>query len=121
VRDKIELTRQLVEKLPAGTWTVDQARVAWWCNFRKSGGMRLTSLGYDAFVNELDIDCYEFTVPDNTKFTQRTILELDRRLQMPYYIRVEKRHTIKLFFFGSQEAVLINLYGDLEKFLKNYN
>lgn len=121
MRDKIELTRQLVAKLPENSWTVDQARITWWYNFRDSGGMRLTKQGYDAFVDELDIEYYEFAIPPNSKFNQRTILELDRRLQMPYYIRVEKHRVAKLIFFSSREAVLVNLYGDLEKFLNNYN
>jgi len=121
VRDKIELTRQLVEKLPPGSWTVDQARITWWYNFRENGGMRLTKQGHDAFVDELDIEYYEFTIPEKTKFNQRTILELDRRLQMPYYIKRERHRVAKLIFFGSREAVLVNLYGDLEKFLNNYN
>ena len=121
MRDKVELTRQLVAKLPPDTWTVDQARITWWYNFRDSGGMRLTKSGYDAFVNELDIEYYEFTIPETTRFNQRMILALDRRLQMPYYIKVEKHRVAKLIFFGSREAVLASLYGDLEKFLDNYN
>lgn len=83
--------------------------------------MRLTKSGYDAFVDELDIECYEFTIPAKTNFNQRTILALDRRLQMPYYIKTNKHRVDKLVFFGSREAVLANLYGDLEKFLDNYN
>jgi hypothetical protein len=121
VRDKIELTRQLVEKLPPGSWTVDQARITWWYNFRENGGMRLTKHGYDAFVKELEIEFYEFDIPAKSRFNQKTILELDRRLQMPYYIKVEKQRVSKLIFFSSREAVLVNLYGDLEKFLDNYN
>ena len=121
MRDKIELTRQLVEKLPPGSWTADQARITWWYNFRDGGGMRLTKHGYDAFVHELDIEYYEFSIPEKTKFNQKTILALDRRLQMPYYLQREKHRISKLVFFGSREAVLVNLYGDLEKFLENYS
>ena len=80
MRDKIELTRQLVSQLPPGAWTADQARITWWYNFRDGGGMRLTKAGYDAFVNELNIERYEFNIPKDTKFTLRTILSLDRRL-----------------------------------------
>lgn len=121
MRDKIELTRQLVEKLPPGSWTVDQARITWWYNFRDGGGMRLTKHGFDAFVKELDIEYFEFDIPIKSKFNQQTVLALDRRLQMPYYI-VRDRHRIsKLIFFSSKEAVLANLYGDLEKFLDNYS
>jgi hypothetical protein len=121
VRDKVELTRQLVAQLPPGSWTVDQARITWWYNFRETGGMRLTKQGYDAFVSELDIECYDFAIPVKSKFNQRTVLELDRRLQMPYYIKRDRHRISNLIFFSSREAVLVNLYGDLEKFLDNYN
>jgi len=121
VRDKIEITRRLIQQLPPGTWTLDQARITWWYNFRDNGGMRLTRQGYDVFVKDLDIEYYEFSIPDKTKFNQRMILELDRKLQMPYYIQRDQRRVSKLIFFSSREAVLANLYGDLEKFLNNYS
>lgn len=120
MRDKFEITRKLVEQLPQGLYTVEQARIAWWYNVRENGGMRLTPEGFNVFVKELDIECYEFSISEKTKFTQRTVLELDRRLQMPYYIKKERHRVCKLVFFGSREAVLANLYGDLEQFLKNY-
>lgn len=120
MRDKVAITEKLVSLLPDGGWTVDQARITWWYNIRDSGGMRLTKYGFDAFVDELDLEYYEYTIPDPTKFTQRTVLALDRRLQMPYYMMREKGFYQKLFFFGSKEAVLANLYGNLDKFLDNY-
>jgi hypothetical protein len=120
VRNKVELTQRLVELLPAGSWTVDQARITWWYNFRESGGMRLTKYGYDAFVEELDLEFYKFEIPNPEKFTQRTMLALDRQLQMPYYMSRDKGLYRNLVFFGSKEAVLVNLYGNLEKFLDNY-
>lgn len=83
--------------------------------------MRLTRQGYDVFVKDLEIEFYEFVIPENTKFNQRMVLALDRKLQMPYYIQRDQRRINKLIFFGSYEAVLVNLYGDLEKFLNNYS
>lgn len=121
MRDKLELTKRLVEQLPPGSWTVDQAKITWWYNFRDNGGMRLTKSGYDAFVDELKIERYEFDIPRDTKFTYGTILALDHRLQTPYYIMRDNHRFTKLVFFGSREAVLVNLYGDLEKFLNSYN
>lgn len=121
MRNKLELTQRLVELLPSGAWTVDQARITWWYNFRESGGMRLTKYGYDAFVDELDLEFYKFEIPNPEKFTQRTVLALDRQLQMPYYMSRDKGLYRNLIFFGSKEAVLANLYGDLTKFLDNYN
>jgi len=48
-------------------------------------------------------------------------MNLDRKLQSPYYVEFRKRVQHNLILFGSQEAVLINLYGDLKKFLHSYN
>ena len=120
MRDKIKLTQQLVAQLPPGGWTEEQAQKTWWYNFRDGGGMRLTLEGYFAFVRELEIEYYEFEIPPKTKITYGTILALDKRLQTPYYIARDKGRFTKLVFFGSKEAVLVNLYGDLEKFLANY-
>jgi hypothetical protein len=49
------------------------------------------------------------------------MLKLDRKLQMPYYIEVKKKIPINIIFFGSREAMLARLYGNLNKFLDNYN
>lgn len=121
MRDKIALTQQLTSRLPAGSWTADQARITWWYNFRDGGGMRLTKAGYDAFVDELQIEYYEFSIPDTARFTYGTILALDQRLQTPYYLVRDRGRFVKIIFFGSREAVLVNLYGDIAKFLDNYN
>jgi hypothetical protein len=121
VRDKIALTKQLVAQLPHNSWTVEQARITWWYNFRSTGGMRLTKQGYDALVDELKIQCYEFDIPSTTKFTYGTVLALDKQLQTPYYLRRDKDKFVKIVFFGSKEAVLVNLYGDIAKFLDNYH
>jgi hypothetical protein len=40
---------------------------------------------------------------------------------MTYYILGNKKIPVDLVMFGSKEAMLINLYGDLDKFLSNYS
>ena len=82
--------------------------------------MRLTALGYTTFVEVLDLEHHEYTIDNPVTFNQHTILALDRKLQMPYYIHVVKGVPKKIVFFGSQEAMLANLYGALDKFLSNY-
>jgi hypothetical protein len=121
VRDKRKLTEELVKQLdPDLGITVKRAMHTWWFNIRKNGGMRLTGPGYDAFTNQLHIARYEWTITDPLAFTQRVILALDRKIQMPYYIATTKGIPKKIVFFGSQEAVMINLYGNLQQFLDNY-
>lgn len=82
--------------------------------------MRLTSVGYHAFTEELDLENYSYTVDDPTDINQQMILAMDRKLQMPYYIHAVKGIPKKIIFFGSKEAMVTNLYGDLKKFLDNY-
>jgi hypothetical protein len=121
VRDKVSLTQQLVSQLPDPEMiTVDEARRAWWMNLRRNGGMRLTAQGYHAFRVLLNLAHYDFEISDPHEFNQQMILALDRKLKTPYYISAVKGIPKKLIFFGSKEAVMANLYGDLKKFLDNY-
>ena len=121
MRDKKKLTLELINLLPEDQRiSVESAMPAWWFNLRKNGGMRLTGLGYATFVKDLELEHYEYTIQDPVKFNQHTILKLDRKLQTPYYIHAVKGVPKKIVFFGSREAVMANLYGNLEQFLDNY-
>ena len=121
MRDKLYLTQTLIHLLPGDQHpTVDSVIPIWWYNLRKNGGMRLTTAGYTVFVQLLELEHYEYAIEDPVTFTQQTILDLDRKLQMPYYIHAVKGMPKKVIFFGGREAVMINLYGNLKKFLDNY-
>lgn len=121
MRDKKKLTEALVQQLdPDWSITAKKAMHTWWFNLRSAGGMRLTKCGYHAFTEELDLENYAYNVTDPTDFTQQMILDMDRKLQMPYYIDTVKGIPKRVIFFGSKEAMVTNLYGDLKKFLDNY-
>jgi hypothetical protein len=121
VRDKHQLTQRLIQLLPdPNRINLDSALPSWWFNIRRTGGMRLTAIGYMAFVNQLDLEHYSYDIADPLIFNQRLMLKLDRRMQMPYYIHAVKGIPKKIVFFGSREAVMVNLYGNLEQFLDNY-
>jgi hypothetical protein len=121
VRDKRRLTEELVKQLdPESGITVRQAMRTWWFNIRKNGGMRLTGPGFTVFTQDLELTRYEFAITDPHQFNQHMILDLDRKMQMPYYISATKGIPKKIVFFGSREAVMINLYGNLQQFLDNY-
>ena len=77
-------------------------------------------MGYYTFVEILDLEHYSYTIDDAMLFNQQTVLDLDRKLQMPYYIVSKKKIPSKIVMFGSQEAVMVNLYGNLQKFLDSY-
>lgn len=80
----------------------------------------MTQMGYYTFVEILDLEHYSYTIDDPMLFNQQTVLDLDRKLQMPYYIVSKKKVPSTIVMFGSQEAVMVNLYGNLNKFLDNY-
>jgi hypothetical protein len=122
MRNKLKLTEQLVAQLPDQyRVSVETARTTWWFNIRPSGGMRLTALGVKVLKERLDIKHYEYKIQDPFLINQKTILKLDRLLQEPYYIVTAKGRAASILFFGSREAMLVNLYGDLQKFLDNYH
>jgi hypothetical protein len=121
MRDKLKLTAELLQQLPGDqSITLELAGATWWHNIRSTGGMRLTDAGFNALSKLLNIEFYIYQIPDNMTFTQQTVLDLDRKLQHPYYIVTKKNFPVDIIFFSSSEAVLVNLYGDLEKFLDNY-
>ena len=121
MRDKHALTQQLIELLPeTDRVPVDTALPAWWFNIRRTGGMRLTGIGYDVLSRRLDLEHYEYAITDPLTFNKRLMLKLDRKMQMPYYIHTAKGIPKKIIMFGSHEAVWVNLYGNLEQFLDNY-
>jgi hypothetical protein len=121
VRDKLKLTQAVIAELPEGhEMDVNVAMKTWWYNIRSGGGLRLTELGYFTFKKVLDLESYSMEINWDT-FDRTTILRLDQRLKMPYYIEVAKKIPKNIIFFGSREAMLARLYGDLNKFLDNYN
>jgi hypothetical protein len=121
VRDKRKLTQELIELLPGEQRiSVDSAMPTWWFNLRKNGGMRLTKTGFDIFVKQLELEHYDYPIDNPMLFNQQTMLDLDRKMQMPYYIHAAKGVPKKIVFFDSREAVMVNLYGNLQQFLDNY-
>lgn len=121
MRDKLKLTAQLIDQLPDQyKVSVEKARMGWWFNIGNRGGLRLTALGFKVFTEQLELKFYPYKITDEMTFTQQTVLDLDRRLQNPYYIVTKKGFPMDVIFFGSKEAMLVNLYGNLDKFLNAY-
>ena len=120
MRDKKKLTQELVGHLPEQfAISSQEAMSLWWHNLRASGGLRLTKYGYETFIKILQLEHYNFNL-DPMSMNSRMIVALDRKLQQPWYLISHKQIPRTLVFFGSQEAMLANLYGDIKKFLDNY-
>jgi len=121
VRDKKKLTEELILLLPEEQRiSPESARIAWWFNLRRNGGMRLTKIGYEALAHQIELVHYEYNV-EPFSINSKMIIALDRKLQQPWYLYTVKMIPRTLVFFGSKEAMMANLYGDLKKFLDNYS
>lgn len=114
--NKSLLTQQLLSQFPEqDRLSFDQAMKLWWQDIRNDSGLRLSVSGYDAFV-AADIDCHRFAVSQNTWLFPRQLIVLNKKLDCPYYIQIGK--SPQLVIFGSKQAVMYAIYGDLEKFLQ---
>lgn len=112
---KSQITQQILLQLPDNDRpSFEQAMKSWWQDIRTHSGLRLSISGYDAF-SRLQIEQHQFDVPKNSLHFSRHLVTLNKKLPCPYYILVGKNS--KLIIFGSDQAVIYALYGDLEKFL----
>ena len=99
--------------------------MTWWANIRPEGGLRLTRQGYDVMHGILKLESWQLDLSDlddakmfRSRVTKRTILALDRKLEWPYYLDFNPRKkTRRIVFFGSREAMMATMYGDLQKWL----
>lgn len=114
--NKSLLTQQILSQFPEqDRLSFDQAMKLWWQDIRNDSGLRLSVSGFDAFT-AADIDCHRFDVDKNTLLFPRQLLMLNNKLDCPYYIKPGK--PAQLILFGSKQAVLYAIYGDLEKFIE---
>ena len=118
---KLDIVQRLMPQVPMPyQQSIDSAMKTWWANIRRDGGMRLTEAGYEIMHNVLHLESWELDLSDQEKvvFTKRLILDLDRKLEWPYYIQISmKKKRRRMVFFGSREAMMATMYGDLEKWL----
>jgi hypothetical protein len=86
----------------------------WW--IPTEDNWRLTWLGY-ASLNDLNVESWDFDF-NSREIAPWIYLKLGRNLQVPYYIVDNKKHN-KLVLFDSKSAMMINLYGNLLKWIKS--
>lgn len=113
---KAQITLALIEKLPGDDKpSLDEALSWWWQNPKEDSGLRLSMDGYFMF-NLHEIESHKFEVPPSTPLIPNQLLALDRHMTCPYYIQLGKKPV--LIFYGSKEATMFALYGDIQKFLR---
>ena len=110
---KVEITQKIL-LTNQQTISLEQALIAWWQNFRKDGGYRLTAEGFSGFQN--CFDSYRIEVSKEQKITPKILLHLDKKIDYPYYIEKNRRSIV---LFGSKEAMMVTLYGDIVTYLDN--
>ena len=114
--NKLALTRELITRYPDAP-ALDEAMVTWWKNIRDDGGLRLTYEGFYVFENLLELDSYSFDLPEKL-LTPKNLLAMDRHMTCPYYM-VNNRKLNKLVMFGSREAMMAVLHGNMQQFINS--
>lgn len=115
-----EYTQSMWEKLPDAikeAQTLAKTQDQWWHDSRLTGGWRLSWAGYTDLSEQLKLETwnFEFLTKDIASWMY---LRLKHNITTPYYIVQNRKHT-RLTVFDSKIAVVINLYGNIEKFLSN--
>jgi hypothetical protein len=114
--NKLVLTQELITRYPDAP-TLDEAMRTWWQNIRDDGGLRLTYEGFYVFENLLELSSYSFELPEKL-LTPKNLLTLDRHMTCPYYM-VNNRKLNKLVMFGSKEAMMAVLHGNMQQFINS--
>ena len=112
--NKLSLTQELITRYPDAP-LLDEAMATWWQNIRDDGGLRLTYQGFYVFENLLELSSYSFDLPEKL-LTPKNLLAMDRHMTCPYYM-VNNRKLNKLVMFGSREAMMAALHGDMQRFI----
>jgi len=113
-----EFVQHVLERLPSAPVEIksDIENVVdewWWIDIEDN--WRLTWFGYACLTN-LKIESWEFEF-DIKDIRPWMYLTLSRKLKAPFYIVDNKKHA-KLVVFDSRSAVMINLYGNLIRWLE---
>ncbi len=109
---RLNIVRKLLSEFPIGQIpSEERALTTWWHNLRTTGGMRLTDCGYKVFTERLKLESWTIDIKDvRPMLYHRTLLEMDRKLQWPYYIDLKNKC---LVLFSSKDAVMATLQGDV--------
>jgi hypothetical protein len=125
---KLEIVTRLRDLIPdENRESIDQAMITWWANIRRDGGMRLTNHGYKIMHDLLKLESWQLELSDpndvgaaQARIDKKTILALDRKLEWPYYLDFDARKKRRrIIFFGSREAMMATLYGDIKSWLSS--
>jgi hypothetical protein len=118
--ERDQYTQQAWEKLPDAimqSQTLTQTQELWWHDNRHNGGWRLSWAGLVDLTDLLKIECWHFDF-SSREIQPWMLLKLKKHISTPYYI-VDNRKHVQLVVLDSRLAVMINLYGEVEKWIKS--
>jgi hypothetical protein len=72
---------------------------------------------HQIFCNKLEFDSYTYDI-DPVVLTPKNLILLDRYLTCPYYLTCS-RNDSRLVLFGSKEAMMAALHGDMQRFINS--
>jgi len=110
---KKHISSSIIKQLNLDETHFTRYHYAWWQNPRpkKTGGLRLTLEGYEAFQN-LGVEEHSIDFPHDTEFTGQLVLWLDRFIDCPFYL--EKK---RIIVFSDNVAVQLILFsGNIQKY-----
>ena len=94
--------------------TVAQAEKIWFYDVRRTGGLRLTKLGFEILKQH---HFQSWSVPIDFKtINKNNILAMNRRIIWPYYISSKPQ---ALILFSDRDAVSAYLHGDVIKWVES--
>jgi len=97
--------------------TTDRLLFEWWFTGRHGTGLRLTEEGLKAF-KLADLEYYDIKFnPLQWKSVYDLILELNQKINCPYYVHILTLPPYYIRLFDSKIAMMVNLYGNLKEYL----
>lgn len=92
----------------------------WWATGRQDG-LRLTEEGVTAF-QLAEIAFYDYEFKQEGQSYHSFVMELNKKINCPYYIGVNKATKTKSFYirvYDSKVAMMLGLYGNLHDYLNS--
>jgi hypothetical protein len=115
---KDEYTIAFKENDPQGN-DIDfqDAYVIWWQNQRRDGGFRLTQQGCMHCIDNLELEYFEIKL-DDVPNTPGFLLDLDKYIKTPYYIKIVRNIIKSIVLFDKKTHFTLTMYNnDFKKFI----
>ena len=95
-----------------GENTMKEYMPVWWKNTRRSGGLRLTEVGFEFITERLEIKVYEVPFPVDFTLTTQVIIFLDKYINCPYFLAEDG-----IVVTNERKAMELMLFsGDIRKY-----